>query len=133
MDAARDEASPLHSYFEWNDGEAAERYRLLQAGNLVRKLKLHIVKNGEDGPRVVKVRAYSSLPDDRHAEGGYRATVTLLRDDTTRDAVFATALAEMEALQAKYAQLVEFEAIWRAMETVKKSKRSRVVAQAVAP
>ena len=32
---ARSPGSPLHSFFEWNDFEAAEQYRLHQARNLI--------------------------------------------------------------------------------------------------
>ena len=44
LDAARDPGSILHRYFEWNDGDAAEQYRLLQVGSLVRHVRLTIIK-----------------------------------------------------------------------------------------
>ena len=31
VDAAREEGSPLHGFFEWDDNKAANEYRLLQA------------------------------------------------------------------------------------------------------
>ena len=34
---AADPTSPLHTYFEWDDTEAAARYRLSQAASLIRK------------------------------------------------------------------------------------------------
>lgn len=40
VDAARDPASPLHSYFEWHDGEAARLYRLQQARDLVKSARI---------------------------------------------------------------------------------------------
>lgn len=32
---AKDKSSPLHKYFEWDDTEAAKKYRLTQARNLI--------------------------------------------------------------------------------------------------
>jgi len=36
--AARNEDSPLHEYFEWDDGKAAHAHRLYQARGLIRRL-----------------------------------------------------------------------------------------------
>lgn len=36
VDDARNPNSPLHSYFEWDDGAAAEAYRLKQARGLIK-------------------------------------------------------------------------------------------------
>ena len=43
VDDARDPKSPLHEYFDWDDSSAAEKYRLLQAGNLVRSIQVVVV------------------------------------------------------------------------------------------
>ena len=40
VDQARDPKSPLHRYFEWDDNEAAEQYRLYQARNLIARVKI---------------------------------------------------------------------------------------------
>lgn len=40
VDAARDEAHPLHSRFEWDDAVAGEAYRLEQARGLIRSVRV---------------------------------------------------------------------------------------------
>jgi hypothetical protein len=35
LDVARNEDSPIHQYFEWDDSKAAEQYRLRQARKLI--------------------------------------------------------------------------------------------------
>ena len=40
VEAATAPASPLHDHFEWNDGEAARRFRLHQARTLRRGMDL---------------------------------------------------------------------------------------------
>lgn len=42
VEAARDPGSPLHDFFEWDDAEAAERYRLVQARTLLRMCRLEV-------------------------------------------------------------------------------------------
>ena len=44
VEEARDPASPLHDEFEWDDDSAAEQYRMAQAGALVRRLKLTVIR-----------------------------------------------------------------------------------------
>jgi hypothetical protein len=40
VDAARPDDAPLHRYFEWDDGVAAERYRETQARHMARRERL---------------------------------------------------------------------------------------------
>ena len=44
VDAARDPGSPLHRYFTWDDGEAADKCRLTEAGMLIRRVRIHLVR-----------------------------------------------------------------------------------------
>lgn len=58
---ARDKASPLHGYFEWDDSVAAEAHRLAQAQSLIRRVRVTVIR-GEDAPPV-KVRAWVAAAD----------------------------------------------------------------------
>lgn len=49
LEKARDETSELHKCFEWDDSVAAERYRLQQAGNVLRML-VFTPKTSEEQP-----------------------------------------------------------------------------------
>lgn len=42
VDAARNPKSPLHAYFEWDNDRAADAYRLGQARQLIRSVKITI-------------------------------------------------------------------------------------------
>lgn len=44
VDAARNPNSSMHSQFEWDDGEAAEAYRLQQARSLIRRVKVEVIR-----------------------------------------------------------------------------------------
>jgi hypothetical protein len=62
LDAARPETSPLHPAFEWDDGEAAEQFRLIQARQLIRAVV--VISKGQT-PRSVYVHVQS---DENHYE-----------------------------------------------------------------
>lgn len=73
LEEARDESSPLHRHFEWDDTEAAAQYRKQQARVLIQKCKITLVES-----EPTKVRAFLSLPTDRENGGGYRLTSEIM-------------------------------------------------------
>lgn len=76
LSEARDESSPLHKHFEWDDSEAAEQYRRQQARSLIQKCKITLIES-----QPVEIRAFVSLPTDRENGGGYRLTSEVMGDD----------------------------------------------------
>lgn len=89
VEAARDPASPLHSHFTWDDTEAAEKYRLMQARTLIRTVKLEITIR--DVP--LSVVGYVRDPGADAKTAGYR-NVARLR--TEEDAARAAIVDEMK-------------------------------------
>lgn len=61
LDDARDPSSPLHSRFEWDDSVAGEEYRLGQARDLIRRVKVTIIPAKKSEPIIV--RAYIAKKD----------------------------------------------------------------------
>ena len=49
LEAARDEDSPTHSLFEWDDVKAAEKYRVDQSGRILSNLRITIVDENDEG------------------------------------------------------------------------------------
>lgn len=83
VEAARDPDSPLHSHFTWDDTEAADKYRLQQAGVLIRSVKLEITVR--DIP--LSVVGYVRDPDlDTHTSG-YRNVVNLRSEGDSARAI----------------------------------------------
>ena len=68
---AKNKNTALHSRFTWDNNEAAERWRLEQASEIIRKVRVIVIPN-KNQDRVVKVRKYVSLPSDRKDGSGYR-------------------------------------------------------------
>lgn len=76
LEEARDENSILHRHFEWDNTEAAEKYRQIQARSLIQKCQIKLVTTDP-----VVVRAFVSLPTDRENGGGYRLTSDVVNDE----------------------------------------------------
>lgn len=47
IEAAKDKKSVLHNYFIWDNKEAANRYRISQASELLRRIEVRVLKDGE--------------------------------------------------------------------------------------
>ena len=108
---AADPTSALHTAFEWDDTEAARKYRLFQARNLINVCVAY-------EPRIERVsKVYVSLRADRE-HGGYRHMPTLLKTTQGRADVLDTALWELAAFERKYAALQELADVFAAIKRV---------------
>lgn len=108
VEAASKKSSPLHSYFEWNDSEAAHAYRLWQARQLI-AVVVSVVPNSKTEERV-----WVSLKSDQKAGGGYRTVVSVLNDDQLREQLLADALEDLRVFQTKYSKLTELAGVFKA-------------------
>ena len=100
--AARFPASALHSLFTWDDDEAAEKWRLVEAQKYLRA-QVTILRT--TGPtETVQVRAFVSLPSDR-AEGIYRPMVTVLNSEEMMAELMQDARREFLTFRRKYGHL----------------------------
>jgi ribosomal protein L18 len=96
LDAARDDASPLHPAFKWDDVDAAEEYRLMQARQLVRSVQ---VVRPNQPPRSVYVHVSAQDED----EGDYRILETIVN----QPAAYTLALAEAQKRLASATDAVD--------------------------
>jgi hypothetical protein len=79
VEAARDEASPLHGYFEWDDASAAHAHRLHQARVLIKGWRITV----EHEERVISVPMYVESPDKPSGAQGYVTFDKLRREPDT--------------------------------------------------
>ncbi len=115
VNAARPPSSPLHSYFTWDDSEAAEKHRLWEARQLLRVTVEYIKHGGKE--RSYKV--FCSLTSDRQ-EGGYRVTAQVLSNAQLRAQMLEDARDEMRTFQQKYHALTELAEVFKAMRRTMK-------------
>lgn len=113
VQAARPSTSILHPHFEWDDTEAAEKYRLNQARALIR-VTVEYIAPGRSGPD----RVFVSLSPDRSFGRGYRTIVSVLSDSDMRAQLLADAITELETFRRKYARLNELSEVFAAARKV---------------
>lgn len=118
LDSARPEDSAIHSCYEWDDGIAAEKYRLAQSGELIQNLvKVAVADDGKD---MKTYRAFVNVAKaDSFETGSFIDTETALSNEETRKIVLKKALDELTAFQNKYETFVELADVFSAIDTVK--------------
>lgn len=112
---AKNNNSPLHSFFEWDDGAAAQQYRLQQARGLIRAVVAVIVS--DDAP-AKRTQAFVHI-----AEAGaphYRATDHAMSQERTREMVLRQAFKEFRAWQKRYEHLEELATLFSAVDKMVK-------------
>lgn len=86
VDAAQDEASPLHKCFEWDDDAAAHMFRVEQARHLIRSVRVEVTTTEHS----VRVPAFVHDPDCERGEQGYVSIRKIASDeDKSREVVIA--------------------------------------------
>lgn len=102
VDAARPEDSPLHSRFEWDDSIAGEKYRLSQAGELLR------VVFKPDPTQPTHLRAFVAVKGTDSTASSYVPTETAMADPFMRTLVLRRMEREWKALKSRYRHMAEF-------------------------
>jgi hypothetical protein len=118
LERARDENSALHGHFTWDDGEAAEKWRVEEARRLIR---VFVITPQQEAAE--PIRAFVSLTSDRRNGGGYRNVEAVLSDEELKEQFLSDALAELKSFQSKYSRIKELAQVFKAIEKVSRSRR----------
>lgn len=103
VEAAKNTDSELHKCFEWDDTEAARKYRLQQARVLVGSLVIIETKQDVE-PQQIRVM-YTSK------DGGYKPTRLIVHNQNEYEHLLEKAKAELHTFKQKYSMLVELHEI----------------------
>lgn len=113
VEFAKDPTTALHSRFEWDDSEAAVKYRIWQARQLI-KVTVNILPNENE----TEYQVFVSLKSDRLNGGGYRALVDVMSNDDQRKELLSQAHNDFKLWQKKYQQLKELAPVFEKMVEV---------------
>lgn len=113
VESARSKKSPLHSRFEWDDSEAAEKYRIWQARQLI-KVCVEVLPGINTATEV-----FVSLSEDRYGGRGYRVTTEVLQDEDLAAQMLEDALAELQIFRLKYRRLSKLVEVFAAIDHLK--------------
>lgn len=105
LEKARQEDTELHKCFEWNDAIASEKYRLIQARDVIRFLVIEEEKVPTDRPEVRVMYKTDNTT-------GYKPVKLIMQDKSEYEKLLARAWAELRAFKAKYSMLSELEEIF---------------------
>lgn len=105
VEEASNRAHPLHSKFEWDDKVAGEAFRLRQAQDLIRSVKIRYVSETTDAMSE-PVRAFTSI---RTPNGyAYQPTLEVVMDPLRRKMVLADMRRAWQELHRRYRGYEEF-------------------------
>ena len=118
IEEARDENSPLHGAFCWDDTEAARLYRLDQAQRLIRKFKVVIE---ESKGKTIEVPVFIGVSTDRTStkdENPYRLAEEVAKNKNLLEVAEADALQQLKALKNRYNYLKKFQQLWDLIDSL---------------
>ena len=118
VDKARDENNILHNCFEWNDGIAAEQYRMTQAALLIRCIVVVSDKKEDE------TRAFVSVPLSEVEQRSYHTVNVVMENDFAKSQLLKQAERDIIAFQQKYKTLKELSGILKAMTKYSSSSHS---------
>jgi hypothetical protein len=113
VDEARPETAPLHSRFEWDDSIAGEKYRIVQAQQLIRAVKIEYTDSSGEKK---KVRGFFPIRDveENPEKAGYSPTEDIVQNDICLKILLRQLERDIADLKRKYGHLAEFADIVRA-------------------
>lgn len=113
VDKARDEDTELHKCFEWNDSVAAERYRIVQAGEILRHLVIKRTPEQvkEERPEIRIFHNIETETDDGATKRAYKPIQYIVQNRDEYQELLKQALAELHAFKQKYKILKELDYI----------------------
>lgn len=116
VDVSRPEDAPLHGEFEWNDTEAAERWREEQARALIRSIRVVSADLSASEPVSAFVNVLYSQPE-------YESITAVLQKPDKHTALLERALAELQAFKRKYQILSDLAPVISAIDDFQQKQR----------
>lgn len=115
VEAAKDENSPLHECFDWNNKTAAENWRKQQARRLINMIEIEIINNND----IMYVPAFESVTivnvDSNNK--AYKPIAEIMSEEDYRNQLVQIAWREIKYWKDKYGYLNQLKPV---VEAIKK-------------
>lgn len=115
LEESRPEDAPTHKCFEWNDTEAAEKYRLWQAGQVIRDIVVTIIDTDKE-KEPIKAPMFVNTADRSTQKARFTSVDRAFNDKEMRDTVLRNALTELRMFRNKYGQLKELRDVFKEID-----------------
>jgi len=114
VEDAKNPTSPYHAVFDWDDKTAAAAYRLRQAQDILRNLRIRVVYE-DSKPQLY--RPFVSLQDGK----GYRSAVAVHGDTQARARLIQLALADVQSARDRLAAIRGFGSVVRLLVSIERA------------
>lgn len=108
--------SPLHDAFEWDNDKAAEEFRLVQAGYMIRHVVVTFESPDEDLEH--EIRAFVSVKQEDAEKASYTSMQVAMESPELRNQLFQQALDEINKWKMKYRHLTLFARIFAEVDAI---------------
>lgn len=113
VEVSRDESSPIHNEFEWDNDVAAEEWRKQQATNMIRNISVVLAEEIDND--VKSVRAFYAT--ELHQ---YENIQAIFNNDSKKEDLLQKAIRELQSFKKKYAFLSKLSVVFDAIDNVTK-------------
>lgn len=113
LNEAQKTTHPLHSYFEWDDKKAAQKYRIVQAYSLIMQSKfmVQLVENGDVAPKQIKSSGQVRRLVSAFRGEGFRMRVDALKDAESRAAIIESKRSQLRSWCESVIDIAELQEI----------------------
>jgi len=112
---AKSSKHPLHNYFEWNDGKAADQFRDSQARHLVNHLEVVYIEQDKKGEsKILEIKAYHHVENE--GDEGYVSFIDVTNNPEYHRQILEKAMSEARNWRIRYKEYNELKAIVKAIE-----------------
>lgn len=115
VELAKDRKTELHKCFDWNNKEAADKWRVHQARMICCSLMVVIQPQEEKPP--ISLRVIQHDMEDQ----AYKPVVLTVRNEDEYQRLLNQAIGEMQAFQRRYQKIVELENVINEIENCLKT------------
>ena len=113
LEASKPLDAPLHNEYEWNNTEAAEKWRLHQSRHFINSLTVTVTSKNHE-PVQTRAVHITTVPHR------YEPISVIVQEPTKYDRLLENAYKELESFQKKYEILTELKSVFDAIDNLKK-------------
>lgn len=109
LETAKDPNTALHGCFEWDDTKAANKYRLIQARQIIQFLVIKGTENTDMPQRAFEITTETSV---------YAPVQVIVRNEDEYAALLSRAKAQLKQFAERYRRLSELENVIDAIDAI---------------
>lgn len=109
VELARDKNSVIHNDFEWNDTIAGDKYRNIQAREMIQMFVFTPIEEKSEPTRVFQITTTTSV---------YEPVTMILKNEDEYQSLLKRAKMELQAFKRRYENLIELEKIFSEIEAL---------------